>query len=281
MLNIVDLLKLKGLDTKKRIKLVRHQDAKCDVNEIYKRGYINIYQSYQHKDIFGNCDYIVSFLGLEGTKALFIGVYEVKSSGIVHGNRDLPNDFIWFERISNDLFHYELEEVAGFEDYKDRIIIEWGKNPLAWHQWLKPKEIVEVVPTGYFMEFPGYLDFILDYHDLKKIIENPRSNKVWFTLLSSVSGIYLIVDNNTGNQYVGSAYGKGGIWGRWANYAKTGHGGNKMLEELLQKDPKYCNNFRFTILRTLDKTITKNEVLKYESLYKAKLGSKAFGLNLN
>lgn len=32
--------------------------------------------------------------------------------------------------------------------------------------------------------------------------------------------------------------GKGGIWGRWESYAKTGHGGNKRLIELVENNPE-------------------------------------------
>ncbi|MCK5407604.1 MAG: GIY-YIG nuclease family protein [Candidatus Krumholzibacteria bacterium] len=100
-------------------------------------------------------------------------------------------------------------------------------------------------------------------------------------MLSAVCGVYLIVDQNTGKQYVGSAYGEKGILGRWTNYAKTGHGGNNQLKKLMEWDPMYAENFNFTILRTLSKTLTQAEIIDYERLYKSKLGTRAFGLNSN
>ena len=45
-------------------------------------------------------------------------------------------------------------------------------------------------------------------------------------MLSAVNCIYLISDKKTGQQYVGSTYGKDGVWGRWQGYANTIHNGN-------------------------------------------------------
>jgi hypothetical protein len=139
--------------------------------------------------------------------------------------------------------------------------------------------VIEILPKGYVREFPGFLDFVIPYDELVKIVDNPDAHGVWHNMLASVAGVYLIVDSQTGQQYVGSAYGKRGILGRWAEYAKNGHGGNKRLRELLNSSPGYARNFCFTVLQTLDKSLTDREVLEFEKQYKAKLGSRAFGLN--
>ena len=117
-------------------------------------------------------------------------------------------------------------------------------------------------------------------------IENtPLSNITWWfghkhRMLSSVAGVYLIVDGKTGKQYVGSASGEGGILSRWAQYAATkGHGGNKQLKDLIDSDADYARDFSFTVLRTLPRTLTQAEIVQCESLSKRKLGSRAFGLN--
>ena len=93
---------------------------------------------------------------------------------------------------------------------------------------------------------------------------------------------YLISDINTGKLYVGSAYGENGIWGRWSDYVKSnGHGNNKTLKELIENENEYAKNFTFSILMLLPKTITPNEAIKKEMLYKNKLGTNSFGLNNN
>lgn len=100
--------------------------------------------------------------------------------------------------------------------------------------------------------------------------------------MSITKGIYLISDINTGKLYVGSAYGENGIWGRWTDYVKSnGHGNNKTLKELIETENDYAKNFTFSILMLLPKTITPNEAIKKETLYKNKLGTNSFGLNNN
>jgi hypothetical protein len=96
-----------------------------------------------------------------------------------------------------------------------------------------------------------------------------------------VAGVYLILVTKTGKQYVGSAYGIKGIWGRWAAYARNGHGGNKLLKGLLAKGSAYPAAFSYSILQVLPNTLTRNEVVRCEQLIKEKLGSRATGLNAN
>lgn len=63
-----ELLSMRGLDLSKSIKLVRHQDPNYDTKYLYMRGMLDFYQSIQSKDRFGNCEYLISFLGYEQSK---------------------------------------------------------------------------------------------------------------------------------------------------------------------------------------------------------------------
>ena len=129
--------------------------------------------------------------------------------------------------------------------------------------------------------YSGFLDLIVGLDELTRIVKNPEANREWHSSLSEVAGVYLIVDTGTGDQYVGSAYGEKGIMGRWGDYVRTGHGGNAKLKAMLSVDPDVRHRFQFTVLRTLSKTLTRREVIEFESLHKRKLGTKAFGLNVN
>ena len=60
-----------------------------------------------------------------------------------------------------------------------------------------------------------------------------------------------------------------------------GHGDNKTLKELIFQDPTHANNFQFSILMLLPRTITADEAIKKERLFKNKLGTNSFGLNNN
>jgi hypothetical protein len=51
-MNLIELLEMRKFNTKTKIKLVRHQDSRYDVNKIYKKGMLNIYQSIQVNNIF-------------------------------------------------------------------------------------------------------------------------------------------------------------------------------------------------------------------------------------
>ena len=142
--------------------------------------------------------------------------------------------------------------------------------------------MIEIQPRGSVGPFPGYLDLILKFDKLCELVNNPDSNRVWHTMLSAVAGVYLIVDTETGNQYVGSAYGKNGIMGRWTKYTKEGHGGNVQLQELLsERGSEYAANFSFTILQTVSTSLSGREVIGREKLWKDKFSSRRFGLNRN
>lgn len=274
---------MRGFDLSQKVKIVRHQEKAYDVNFLYKNNWIEFYQSIQSKDRFKDCDYILSFLGTEGTKAIFVGAYR-KTSSSSFKKEMAPEGFPYPEMLKKDLFYYHLEKVDLLSDLKDRLVIDWGKATRNWCQWLSQdnsKQVIEILPDGYVKEFPGYDELVLSFEELEKIMCYPDANRQWRIMLSSVAGIYLIVDTKYGGQYIGSAYGEKGILGRWQNYITSHHGGNKRLIELLEKDKDRYKDFQFTILRTLPKSLTKDQVIEYEQLYKRKLGTMEFGLNLN
>ncbi len=267
MITIQELLFNRGLDKTAKIKLVRHKDSRRDLYTLYRYNINEFldYQRSQSNDIFNGVDFIVSFIGEEGKFARFIGVYKIQSK----------------TKSEDDLFWYEMREVDGYEDLKERVIINWGEAAISWHQWISNnKAVIEIHPGLHYQQFTDYFDFILDFKELQEIVINQYSD--WKKVLAITKGIYLVNDNKTGKLYVGSAYGDDGIWGRWVNYVFTnGHGNNKMLIDLLKNDPTYCFNFHFSILMLLPRTITPDEAIKKERLFKNKLGTNAFGLNSN
>ena len=277
MLTLDEILKSRRLNFDAKIKFIRHQEKKINIPKLIELNQFDIYQSNQGKDIF-NCDYIVSFIGFKQTKAKFVGVYKVKKC-YYPNNQKIPTHFI-YKWMKPGKYYYDLVELEQFNDLKNRLIIEWGKSR-TWHQWRKTKEIVEILPEGYVHSFPGYQEIILSFSEVEKIIKNPDANREWHRMLRKVAGVYLIVDKITGNQYVGSAYGKGGIVSRWRSYVETHHGGNKKLKELLIEYPDRYKEFQFSILETLPTTLTNNEVIAREVLHKIKLHTRAFGLNSN
>lgn len=250
-----------------RVKVVRHKDGREEYRDVIRdRARLLEYQKEQGSDVFGGCDYIISFIGLERRRSLFFGVFRVKGSAVKDGK-----------------YTYDLEQIHEFDDFVDRLVIDWGGSSRAWHQWYpaQGKEVVEVLPAGYIGNFPGLLGFVLEFDELKALIDNPDANYEWRHHLSAVNGVYLILDTQTGMQYIGSANGVSGIWQRWAEYAATGHGGNRELAALHESDTLCHRRFRFSVLQTLPSNITQHEIVAIEALYKEKLGSRAHGLNRN
>lgn len=273
----------------KNVKLVRHADGRKeqDFSSLRKnRERLLFYQKCQSQRKFDNAEYIVSFLGLESTKSLLIGIFKVNGCKEVNGFNSENNQWS---------LEYDLEEVIDekvVNELYNRVIIDWGKSTISWCQNYEhlssdtsilsnSKEVLEILPKGYIGDFPGYNELILDMNDLRKLFDSKSANQKWETKLSSVSGIYLILDTKTGNQYIGSAYGKDGIWGRWKCYVENGHGGNEGLKPLKENDPNYDSNFQFSILMTLPANMNKDEVIMYENKCKLKLGSRVFGYNKN
>ena len=313
-MNIDELLKLRELGFEKfNVKLFRHpaqvlkvykvdgRNHILELDKLYRKDlkYIETYQSYQRKG-FECGNYVICFIGTEGVEAKFIGVYQVKDrkrvmevpvssnlTAFLHeSGLKLEENF-----INDSCVFFELERDKKFDDLKDRLVINWGKATLSWHQWLfkngriiNNKEVVEILPKGKVIEFPGdYGKVNITFNKLSDIINNLGAHKDWKVSLAAVAGVYLIVDDETGKQYIGSAYGIEGILGRWKYYVETGgHGENKKLKELFSdKGKDYTKNFRFSILHILSKTLAREEVIKWEGIYKEKLGTRATGLNIN
>ena len=100
--------------------------------------------------------------------------------------------------------------------------------------------------------------------------------------MSAVSAVYLIADRKEGTQYVGSAYGKDGLWGRWAgDIATGGHGDNKKMHQAMKENPQRCHDLQFSVLQILSKSLSEDEIIKAETLWKNKLLTKEHGWNDN
>jgi len=282
MLALEHLLQPFGLDISRRTRLVRHQSQRIDIAALYRAGQFDIYQSFQSRPVFSKCDQIISFLGEAGTHAVFVGVYHFDGvTGPCTGQ--LPDDFLFPNMNVSNHYLYALTRDGRFDDLKDRLVIDWGAGTRSWVQKFRPsdKAVVEVLPKGYIKEFPGFLDFVLRFDELKTMVANPIANREWHRMLGSVAGIYLILDTSTGRQYVGSAYGDGGIICRWSDYARTGHGGNEQLKALFAERPNARQDLQFSVLQTLPSSLTAREVIACEALHKRKLGTRAHGLNSN
>jgi len=107
--------------------------------------------------------------------------------------------------------------------YFERLIVDFKQKPQSFFyvdmEIIKSVAIVEILSRGFFdiSTFNGYENVNLSFSDLKIAL----GQKEWQDALQNQQGIYLLIDRSTGKQYVGSATGSEGIYGRWLGYVKS------------------------------------------------------------
>jgi hypothetical protein len=278
-----DILKMHGFEPTE-FRVVRHGYKEIDPLDTFRndRALFDAYQAFQNKHRFADSKYIATFSPYHGTQALFLGVWSIDDELIPNCNapatqRKLIARFNWQLHGS----YYTLTEMDRLRDLSERLVIEWGGATVSWVQKITAKPVVAIMPPDLVGEFESYDATILVHDDLVRMARNPTSNQTWYNALRSVNGIYCITDLRNGRNYVGSAYGKGGIWGRWKTYAETGHGGNKLLVDLLGKEPHAVKHFQFSILEILSGTSTADDAIAKENLWKQKLATRVGGYNGN
>ncbi len=173
---------------------------------------------------------------------------------------------------------YKTKEGEICNDLTGRLVITFTRPGrqcrLCAETWADQIEVSELKPRRLTVEeFPGFTRVILPKATLDVIVAQQIES--WKSTLSSVAGVYLITDTKTGRHYVGSAYGLGGIWSRWAKYSASGHGNNKNLRRLLHKNGvRYSQNFQFSILETADTNTGRDEIISRETHWKDVLCSR-------
>ena len=165
---------------------------------------------------------------------------------------------------------YDLAPEPRLTDLIGKMIIEWGAGTRAWIQRAdkQNKQIVELRKQFKEDDFPGFLKFVKSLSELEKFPVG------WINTLKSSKGIYLLTCPKTKEQYVGSATGDAGFWGRWQDYL-NGNGGNVGLKS---REP---SDYQVSILEVAGTASTNDDILKAEQLWKSKLQSQAMGLNRN
>jgi hypothetical protein len=129
--------------------------------------------------------------------------------------------------------------------------------------------------------FPGHDRIDHSLAELQVIVGQARPD--WRIALEHMKGVYVIHDQETGEPYVGSAYGDTGIWQRWSYYAATLHGDNVGLKaHLAAKGSEYYRrNMRFALLEFWSMRTDDQHVVDRETYWKQVLISRALGHNKN
>jgi hypothetical protein len=291
-----DLLNAEGLD-KQQVLVLRHRPQETILKQalrslaIEQPKLFNAYQQTQGVRVekqMRRAKYVASFIGHEARKALFVGLYEVGD------NRSLTHDEYWQipehiqlkerfgmrgfvpekeKRSSILCFDLELKEFCAA--FRGKLIVKWPPPEIAWSRWAHGRG--NEMPVLAILErsalerlMPRWDELDLPWEDLKLL---PAT---WRSKLSEWRAIYYIFDVSDSKGYVGSAYGKSNLDGRWQTYALNGHGDNHLLRE---RDHK---NFRFSILQRVSPDMDDEDIIRLERSWKERLHTRApFGLNDN
>ena len=236
----------------------------------YLAGRFNEWQRWQTRKNFQR-QLVISLIALDGKKWLYAGAYRSNSK---------PT---WDEqRLA---YHYSLEELPEGQEFCGRAIVAFERTGrqsyLDAEKWIDKLTLSEVRAEPLRVaDFPGYRAVDLSFAHLSIVARQGVPS--WKAALSNAAGIYLISDLVSGQLYVGSATGAGGLWQRWQAYAQCGHGGNAELVALIGTDLGRAASFRFSILETFDLMETPQAVLDREVHWKNVLLSRTpHGLNAN
>lgn len=296
MVNLNDLLDKQGI-ARAGVLALRHTPQEPLLNReigglaAENPNLFNVYHQTQSKRVeeqMKRATHVVSFIGQESGKALFVGLYEVGSNKVLSreeywqmpGHMELRDKFGMKgfvpekdDRCSIIWFDLKLRDV--FSAWKGKLIVGWPKPDIAWSRWAKNSGekmgILAILgESALERPMPEWDQIDWPWDQLKTL---PPS---WRAKLSQWKGIYYIFDTSDGRGYVGSAYGETNLAGRWQEYADTGHGENHLLRE------RDHTKFRFSILQRLSPDAEQAEVIDQECKWKKRLHSRAFfGLNDN
>lgn len=126
--------------------------------------------------------------------------------------------------------------------------------------------------------FPEFHRVLITHAELRDLVKLSHY-ATWRTSLASVQGIYLIADTSTGQLHVGKADGGERILGRWAAYARDGHGGNVALRDLAGLHPNHRRHVQFSILRVFGPSVATADVDEAEYHHKRALLTRQHRLN--
>lgn len=276
MLTFNDLLRAVNLDPV-TVRLVRHRDPSVQraVFEAAIRGdqAFDEYQEYQGTDQviaqFRAATYLASFVADPMTgDTVFVAIWERL------GDRAGPSPRVPLSipGTHSTAIAFDTRRTDALAAYRGRVVIDWGGSARVWVQRAdnQPKPILEIRRELREPEFPGFARF---RRQLDQIEQVPL---IWRAVLLNARGVYLLVHRESGQQYVGSAYGAGGFFGRWTSYS-DGHRGNIGLKELGAS----ASAFDVVILEVAGSESMNEEIFVRETLWEEKLGTRVKGLNRN
>ncbi|MBK9585851.1 MAG: GIY-YIG nuclease family protein [Alphaproteobacteria bacterium] len=278
MIKALDILNAVGgpIDAKRtKIHLASSgENDSMDLLDIYHEGRFDEWQRWQNRRNFER-DFVMSLIKMPGDhRWLFAGMFRS------HGYDEIHKD-------EKTLFYYNLEELTEYSPLSGRLVVRFerpSRSPYLYaEKYINEIEVEELLLKRLSIpDFPGFRHVDLTFSQLQLIIRHAPDS--WRIALSKIAGVYLISDHKSGMLYVGSATGIGGLWQRWCDYAKDGHGDTKELKALLKEAGGFdrTQSFRFSILEIADIHNSNKELESRETHWKKTLLSRSpHGLNHN
>ena len=284
-----DLLTTKGIQPED-VLVMRHRPTEPEMRKVLpwlaaeRPELYNAYQQTQGpraEKALTKAKYLASFIGHASGKALFIGLYRRGVSKAITydqywripAHRELRTfGMRGFDGGRPSILLFGLERTDLYAQWSGKLITQWPAPERAWFRWANRNELlIDAILDESLLDekMPEWDELTLSWDELKVLPSK------WKARLAEWRGIYLIFDVSDAKGYVGSAYGRDNMLGRWLNYAASGHGGNKRLR---QRDPK---NFRYSILQRVSPDTEAADVVELESSWKDRLHTREFGLNEN
>ena len=228
-------------------------------------------------------DITFQFIEIRPHKWLFVGAYKTIDLNGVGINPYTKKSYPYAN----------AEYLKEFDCFAGRVVVDFTNSPQRFYYTsadIIDRIVVSEVLSDTYLElsddFPGYDRVSRDYKALSVCMTKPD----WKNALSGVYGVYVITDGATGRQYVGSAYGENGVYGRWSVYLANGYDDsdkdypNKRLKELVKKHGMdyVRENFTYTLIEIFPKNdVGRERALARESYWKEVLQTRQFGYNDN
>ncbi|MGQ0660790.1 GIY-YIG nuclease family protein [Sphingosinicella sp.] len=291
-LTLNQVLRLGGIEPKE-VLVFRHRPKEASLNRRFswiaaeRPDLFDCYQSTHGantESALTRARYLASFIRYRPKQALFVGFYDVVSHRSLTVaqclGRPLHRELmsLGLEGMKatagrSTVLEFKLALTEWQPAWRGRLVVGWPGLERSWYRWADRNEFpIEAIAEENLLTpaMPPWEEITLAWNELGVL---PSS---WRTALSHWRGIYLIIDQSDGGQYVGSAYGTENIFQRWLGYSRTGHGGNKLLRS---RDPV---NLRFSILQRVSPDLPEAEVVRIEATWKERLRTRApYGLNDN
>ncbi len=253
MLDFNTLLEQAGLEPNKTL-IVRHAPVETELKRVLPWLVVDrpelwrAYQQIQWKSLekaMIKAQSIASFIGQEAGHATFAGLYSIGDhQALGHAGYDaFPGNAELTElgmtgRTPDmpDCLAFELEQLNCWHEWVGHLTIRWPLPHQSWWRWAGrgtfPVATIEA-ESLFVRHMPDWRKLVLTWAELRNL---PAS---WAAALSQWRGVYFIHDCVRSAGYVGSAYGADNLLGRWRNYSRSGHGGNRELRKSNPEDLKF------------------------------------------